>query len=589
MTVGRQLTWEQQRYLQLMGITVWLDRSRPAEPQAPEAVPVSEPATASGDLHVWESLRQQVAACTRCELHRNRTQTVFGTGNRDADWLVIGEAPGAEEDRQGEPFVGRAGKLLNAMLAAIGLEREQVYIANILKCLRYNALVQLGDGSWERIGRLVRARYSGEVMSVDQRGFIVPRRVTGWHETPVGDRRVFRLSYRYAKNAGINKIGIQLTGDHEVLTRRGYVPVEKLKSGDQIATGQGLSSLLFDVICGSLLGDSTLNAKCSYLSFSHSIKQYDYALYKANLLKELDPRIDELNVAARVNGEKIYPVVMVRTLANRALRILRKEFFPEKKRVPQWLEEKLNSRMLAFWFMDDGYTRIRSGRKPIAEIATCGFPEEDLFILKKGLSRLGLSVKVRRGRLYFDTEVTVKLSKLIAPYVPPSMRYKLHPDIAEKIPYDPNTVKPGQPEVFYDDIEIQDITDQPRIDKTFFCIDVEETNNFVTSGGVVHNCRPPNNRDPRPPEVSSCEGYLQQQITMIRPKIILALGRIAAQNLLKIEVPIGRMRGQRYTYGKANIPVIVTYHPAYLLRSPREKRKSWQDLQLAMKIYQEPG
>ena len=117
---------------------------------------------------------------------------------------------------------------------------------------------------------------------------------------------------------------------------------------------------------------------------------------------------------------------------------------------------------------------------------------------------------------------------------------------------------------------------------------VEETNNFVTSGGVVHNCRPPENRDPRPPEVSSCEGYLQQQIAMIRPKIILALGRIAAQNLLKIEVPIGRMRGQRYTYGKENIPVIVTYHPAYLLRSPREKRKSWQDLQLALKIYQEP-
>ncbi|HKK04838.1 MAG TPA: uracil-DNA glycosylase [Gammaproteobacteria bacterium] len=82
----------------------------------------------------WEALASRVAGCTACELHRSRTQTVFGVGDRRADWLVIGEAPGAEEDRQGEPFVGRAGQLLNNMLLAIGLKREQVYIANILKC-----------------------------------------------------------------------------------------------------------------------------------------------------------------------------------------------------------------------------------------------------------------------------------------------------------------------------------------------------------------------------------------------------------------------------------------------------------------------
>ena len=82
----------------------------------------------------WDELQAQVAGCTLCELHSSRTQTVFGVGNRAADWLVIGEAPGKDEDQQGEPFVGRAGQLLNAMLQAIGLQREQVYIANILKC-----------------------------------------------------------------------------------------------------------------------------------------------------------------------------------------------------------------------------------------------------------------------------------------------------------------------------------------------------------------------------------------------------------------------------------------------------------------------
>jgi DNA polymerase len=82
----------------------------------------------------WPELRARVAACTRCALCNTRTQTVFGVGNQTADWLIVGEAPGAEEDRQGEPFVGRAGQLLNSMLRAIGLAREQVYIANVLKC-----------------------------------------------------------------------------------------------------------------------------------------------------------------------------------------------------------------------------------------------------------------------------------------------------------------------------------------------------------------------------------------------------------------------------------------------------------------------
>lgn len=216
------LNLKQQYYLQTMGIDIYVSKKDAVVEKSIHMQPYK-------DQDIWEQLQAEVAGCKRCDLHQGRTQTVFGVGNREAEWLIIGEAPGAEEDRQGEPFVGRAGKLLNAMLWAIGLQRDQVYIANILKC------------------------------------------------------------------------------------------------------------------------------------------------------------------------------------------------------------------------------------------------------------------------------------------------------------------------------------------------------------------RPPNNRDPKPEEAGCCEGYLQQQIALIKPKIILAVGRIAAQNLLKVETPIGKMRGTRYEY--SNIPVVVTYHPAYLLRSPRQKRKSWQDLQLAMKIY----
>jgi DNA polymerase len=98
----------------------------------------------------------------------------------------------------------------------------------------------------------------------------------------------------------------------------------------------------------------------------------------------------------------------------------------------------------------------------------------------------------------------------------------------------------------------------------------------------ILKCRPPNNRDPRPEEVVCCEPYLARQIALIQPRIILAVGRIAAQNLLKTDTPIGKLRGTVHRYADTGIPVVATYHPAYLLRSPLDKRKAWADLQLAM-------
>ena len=99
----------------------------------------------------------------------------------------------------------------------------------------------------------------------------------------------------------------------------------------------------------------------------------------------------------------------------------------------------------------------------------------------------------------------------------------------------------------------------------------------------VLKCRPPNNRDPQPEEAAACEAFLKRQIALVQPKVILVVGRIAAQNLLKVETPIGKLRGSVHTYDD-KLPVVVTYHPAYLLRSPSEKRKSWADLCLARKV-----
>ncbi len=134
---GRQLTDQQRAALAAMHIPVWTRRvelavaSTPPASLAPEPAPAPAPDVGGGD---WQTLEHEALACTKCALHQTRTRVVFGVGDRRARWMIIGEAPGADEDRQGEPFVGRAGQLLNEMLLAAGVAREQVYIANILKC-----------------------------------------------------------------------------------------------------------------------------------------------------------------------------------------------------------------------------------------------------------------------------------------------------------------------------------------------------------------------------------------------------------------------------------------------------------------------
>jgi uracil-DNA glycosylase family 4 len=116
---------QKEDYYRLLGIQPWQSR------QTSEVISFTAPACGTTNL---SSLAQSVANCTACGLHATRTQTVFGVGNPQARLMVIGEAPGMNEDLQGEPFVGRGGQLLTAMLQAIGLQRSDVYIANILKC-----------------------------------------------------------------------------------------------------------------------------------------------------------------------------------------------------------------------------------------------------------------------------------------------------------------------------------------------------------------------------------------------------------------------------------------------------------------------
>lgn len=126
------------QYLDAMGICVWQSRFVPTyTPSLCESYEDAEmpiEITQQIESDSWEKLREQVSTCQLCTLCTTRTQTVFGEGNINADWFFVGEAPGENEDLQGRPFVGEAGQLLTQMIRAMSLTREEVFIANILKC-----------------------------------------------------------------------------------------------------------------------------------------------------------------------------------------------------------------------------------------------------------------------------------------------------------------------------------------------------------------------------------------------------------------------------------------------------------------------
>jgi uracil-DNA glycosylase len=129
------------QYLEAMGIDAWIPRLSvsPVFPLHSKLEPTIENTVRESELPEvpqtsWTDLQAEVASCTKCALCETRTQTVFGTGNKTADWMIIGEAPGQHEDEQGKPFVGKAGLLLTEMLRAAGLDRDEVFITNILKC-----------------------------------------------------------------------------------------------------------------------------------------------------------------------------------------------------------------------------------------------------------------------------------------------------------------------------------------------------------------------------------------------------------------------------------------------------------------------
>jgi len=117
-----------------MGVQTWKSRRNLPFAHQIERACIPETKMLEESVDDWVLLQEQVSQCTACELHQTRSNTIFGTGNLYADWMIVGDAPNEEEELAGEPFVGASGHMLNQMLLAIGVTREQVFIVNVLKC-----------------------------------------------------------------------------------------------------------------------------------------------------------------------------------------------------------------------------------------------------------------------------------------------------------------------------------------------------------------------------------------------------------------------------------------------------------------------
>mgnify|MGYP006277461843 CR=1 FL=1 len=492
--------------------------------------------------------------CNKCRLSKTRNNIVWGTGDGNADIMFIGEAPGKNEDIRGEPFIGRAGEVLDYLLDKVNLHREDIYITNIVKCLDGSSLVKTEDG-WKRINWIHRNNYRGKVYCVDDDGRIEKSKITNSIKSKLLSRKTYKVSLINNRKNSKGKVGATITEDHLILTKDGWKMVVELEKNDKIHSGTMMpSDDVFEAMIGVLFGDGNITNNNFYIA--HSTKQHEYLQYLANLFGK-DLSVKEYNIGK-------YNACRFNIRASPYIRYLNKNsYINGKKRMTDKLLNYYSIISLAFHFMDDGYMRIREGRKPSAEIATLGYSDSEIKKLSKKIESFGINNYIKNKRIFFNVENTNILSKMIAPYIPKCMNYKLIPKHRqiEKIKLN------IEEQPFYDDYTIEE---RELKYKYVYDITVEKNHNFITHSGVVHNCRPPNNRDPTKEEIYRCSDFLEDEIRTVNPKMIVPLGRFASEYIsFRYGAPftaMGEMHG--IPYNIHDVTIIPMYHPAVVLYNP---------------------
>jgi recombination protein RecA len=386
-----------------------------------------------------------------------------------------------------------AGSLSRFDTTAIFINQLREKIGVMFGCLSYSTRVTLVDGSQEKIGKIVNQRMPVEVLSYDpDRGAVVPKEVVNWFDNGVTDGF---LQFNVARPSGNGRSQFACTPNHRIRTPAGWREAKDLSVGDRVmqAVQYRLSDFQWQVIRGGLMGDGALSptrsGRGARFRFGHGAKQVAYGDWKATLLRNIG-----LSRSTNARGAVFHDVCPLPELAD-----LRHAVYVDGRKVfNDEFFKALTPLSLAIWYMDDAAftirakglqerTRDESGRadicieamSPETRIRLVEYLGDNWGIVPKLISRAGKAV------LVFPKDETTKLQALIAPFVHPSMEYKLLPRFRGRFGVEPVFAEPRYELV---PMPIVKIGPKPKTRSMHrFDIEVEGSHNYLADGVVVHN------------------------------------------------------------------------------------------------------
>ena len=517
-----------------------------------------------------EKVAADVRVCVKCPLSHSRTNAVPGEGPAAARVMFIGEGPGFHEDRQGRPFVGPSGQYLEELLAGIDMAREQVYITNVVKCfISPRVLIYTAEGYRPikdiRVGDLV-LTHTGKFRKVT---YVRPREIL-----PEGSE-VVRLVI--APPEGGKPVALTVTPEHPFLINGQWKAACEIQVGDR----------------ATALGD-----RCEVCGRTYCVRydRYDVRSYHTcgpvchnkRIMHSAEAREKLRQTMQRQYAEGLRDPVAITARANQRTREM--VAAGEAKVQHMTSEERHRGRVVLAQHITEGY-----GHHPI------GYGEEEL---KTILAQMGLE---------FIHHFALPDSPYTYDFCLPAERILIEvrgPGFSNQAAQQRALVKNLQAETAgYMVLNLWwlEIVSQPqmvasllerllrnhngefayveakvikvehrRTKRSFplYNIGVEEDESYVAAGIVSHNCRPPNNRDPQPNEILACRDYLDRQLALLKPDVVVTLGRFSMDRFFPGQ-SITRIHGRPKRVG--DVFYLPLFHPAAALRRPEWRQQMDED------------
>jgi uracil-DNA glycosylase family 4 len=531
-----------------------------------------------------EALRAQEQAlqgCRRCKLCEGRTTIVFGSGSARAELVVIGEGPGADEDAQGKPFVGRAGQLLTKMLESVNLSRDEVYITNAVKCFISPRVLVYTAGGYKPIKDI----RTGDLV-LTHRGRFRPVTYVRPPETLRKGSEVIRLSIKPDEDRR-KLLHLTVTPEHPFLIAGAWKPAEAIENGDRVTTLGDRCE-----VCGRAYFvrynryESRTYRTCSYRCHNQRVYHSPDVREKIRrtMLAQYATGVRDAASIARHANQRTRELVALGQA--KIQQLTRAERYRGRVVVAERITAGLRRGVVGFGEVELKAILDRLGVRYVHLFAL----PDTAFLFDFCLPEHKILIEVRGPGFNGDTQLRAIGKEQLAKqhgYLVLNLWWVQiieYPDTIEE--FLRRILRNHRGEYNFVDATVVAVTRRrTRADFRLYNIGVEEDESYVAAGVVSHNCRPPGNRNPEPDELAACAPFLAAQLGVLQPKVVIALGSVAAQALLKTREPIGKLRGRLHPFGGAVL--IPTFHPAFLLRNPGQeyKRMAWEDLKLARREY----